>query len=48
MTLLVARVSVATNIAPNELLETPPHIFWAMVSVLKEQSREHKKGTHNG
>jgi hypothetical protein len=43
MTLLVARVAVATSISPNELLETPPHIFWAMVSVLKEQSREASK-----
>jgi hypothetical protein len=33
----VARVAVATGIAPNELLEAPPRIFWAMVKVLEEQ-----------
>jgi hypothetical protein len=38
--LLVARVAVATSIAPNELLEAPPEIFWAMVSVLEEQAQQ--------
>jgi hypothetical protein len=38
--LLVARVSVATGIAPNDLLEAPPAVFWAIVTVLKEQARE--------
>jgi hypothetical protein len=40
MTMLVAQVSVATSIAPNDLLETPPDVFWAIVAVLKEQSRK--------
>jgi hypothetical protein len=36
----VARVAIATSIAPNELLEAPPEIFWAMVAVLEEQQQE--------
>jgi hypothetical protein len=43
MTLLVAQVAVATSISPNELLKTPPDIFWAIVSVLKEQARQNSK-----
>jgi hypothetical protein len=38
--LLVARVAVATSIAPNELLDAPPEIFWAMVAVLEEQAQQ--------
>lgn len=33
-------MAVATSIAPNELLEAPPEVFWAMVSVLEEQQQE--------
>ena len=40
MTMLVALVSVATSIAPNDLLDTPPDVFCAIVAVLKEQSRK--------
>jgi hypothetical protein len=40
MTMLVAQVSVATSIAPNDLLDTSPDVFWAIVAVLKEQSRK--------
>jgi hypothetical protein len=40
MTMLVAQVSVATSIAPNDLLDTPPDVFWAIVAVLNEQSRK--------
>ena len=36
----MARVAVATSIAPNELLEAPPEVFWAMVAVLEEQQQE--------
>lgn len=43
MTLLVARVAVATGISPNELLEAPPDVFYAIVAVLKEQAREAEK-----
>lgn len=38
--MLVAQVAVATSIAPNELLEAPPEIFWAMVQVLIDQQNE--------
>jgi hypothetical protein len=37
---LVAQVAIATSISPNELLEAPPEIFWAMVQVLNEQQQE--------
>jgi len=40
MTMLVAQVSVATSIAPNDLLDTSPDVFWAIVAVLKEQARK--------
>jgi hypothetical protein len=33
-------MAIATSIAPNELLEAPPRVFWAMVEVLREQSKE--------
>ena len=39
MTMLVAQVAVATSIAPNDLLDTPPDVFWAIVAVLKEHRR---------
>lgn len=44
MTLLVAQVAVATSISPNELLEAPPDVFWAMVTVLRQQAREQRGG----
>jgi len=43
MTLLVARVAVATSIAPNDLMAAPAEVFWAMVAVLEEQQRELEK-----
>ena len=43
MTMLVAQVSVATSIAPNDLLDAPPDVFLAMVAVLKQQAREANK-----
>jgi hypothetical protein len=43
MTMLVAQVAVATSISPNELLAAPPDVFWAIVAVLKEQSRQSSK-----
>jgi hypothetical protein len=36
-------MAVATHIAPNDLLDAPPEIFWAMVAVLKEQQDEVEK-----
>lgn len=44
MTLLVARVAVATSIAPNDLLDAPSEVFWAMVAVLEEQAKESNRG----
>lgn len=43
MTMLVAQVAVATSIAPNELLDTPSDVFWAIVAVLKEQARQNAR-----
>jgi len=45
MTLLVAQVAVATSISPNDLLECPPDVFRAIVSVLKQQAREAEANT---
>jgi hypothetical protein len=33
-------VAIATSISPNELLDAPPEVFWAMVQVLEEQQQE--------
>ena len=33
-------MSVATSIAPNDLLDADPEIFWAMLHVLDEQNKE--------
>ena len=38
--MLVAQMSVATGIAPNDLLDAPPEVFRAM---LKELSDRNKK-----
>ena len=43
MTMLVAQVAVATSISPNELLDAPPDVFFAIVAVLKEQARQANK-----
>jgi hypothetical protein len=36
-------MAIATSIAPNDLLEAPPEVFWAMVEVLREQATEAEK-----
>jgi hypothetical protein len=41
--MLVARVSVATGISPNELLAAPPEVFRAIIKVLNDQADEIKK-----
>jgi len=41
--MLVAQLSIATGIAPNDLLDTPPEIFRAMIKVLNDRSKEAKK-----
>lgn len=43
MTLAVARIAVETGISPNELLETPPDVFYAIIAVLNERAREAEK-----
>jgi len=43
MTMLVAQVSVATGIAPNDLLDAPPDVFRAIIKVLNERADNHKK-----
>jgi hypothetical protein len=43
MTMLVAQMSIATSIAPNDLLDAPPEVFRAMLKVLNDRSKESKK-----
>jgi len=41
--MLVAQMSVATGIAPNDLLDAPPEVFRAMLNLLHQQSKESRK-----
>lgn len=41
--MLVAQMSVATSIAPNDLLDAPPEVFAAMVKVLSDRTKEAKR-----
>jgi hypothetical protein len=41
--MLVAQMSIATGISPNELLDTPPEVFRAMLKVLQDRTKESKK-----
>ena len=43
MTRLIAELSVATSISPNELLKAEPSILEAMINVLEKQSKSFKK-----
>ncbi|HEY7821848.1 MAG TPA: hypothetical protein VIG24_03385 [Acidimicrobiia bacterium] len=43
MTMLVAQMSIATGIAPNDLLDAPPEVFRAMVKVLSDRNKERQK-----
>jgi len=43
MTMLVAQVSVATGIAPNELLDAPPDVFRAIIKVLNDRAKQQRK-----
>jgi hypothetical protein len=40
--MLVAQVSVATGIAPNDLLDAPPDVFRAIIKVLNERADKQK------
>jgi hypothetical protein len=48
MTMLVAQVSVATGIAPNDLLDAPPDVFRAIIKVLNERADKQKKADRRG
>lgn len=41
--MLVAQVAVATGIAPNDLLDTPPDVFRALLHVLNERTKAQNK-----
>ena len=41
--MLVAQMSVATGIAPTDLMETPPDVFAAMLHVLNERTKAQNK-----
>jgi hypothetical protein len=43
MTMLVAQMSVATGIAPNDLLDAPPDVFRAMLKVMQDRAKEQKR-----
>ena len=46
--MLVAQVSVATGIAPNDLLDAPPDVFRAIIKVLNERADKQKKADRRG
>jgi hypothetical protein len=48
MTMLVAQVSVATGIAPNDLLDAPPDVFRAILKVLNDRADKQKKANRRG
>jgi hypothetical protein len=48
MTMLVAQVSVATGIAPNDLLDAPPDVFRAILKVLNDRADKQKKADRRG
>ena len=41
--MLVAQMSVATGIAPNDLLDAPPDVFRAMLKVMQDRTKEQKR-----
>lgn len=41
--MLVAQMSIATSIAPNDLLDAPPEVFRAMLKVLHDRNNESSK-----
>ena len=46
--MLVAQVSVATGIAPNDLLDAPPDVFRAILKVLNDRADKQKKADRRG
>ena len=43
--MLVAQVSVATGIAPNDLLDAPPDVFRAIIKVLSDRADKQNKAS---
>lgn len=41
--MLVAQMSIATGIAPNDLLDAPPEIFRAMLKVMSDRAKKQKQ-----
>ena len=41
--MLVAQMSIATGIAPNDLLDAPPEVFRAMLKVLSDRAKDSKR-----
>jgi hypothetical protein len=40
MTWFIAQLAIATSIAPNDLLDTPPSVLAAMANILNEQGKK--------
>ena len=45
MTMLVAQLSVATRIAPNDLLDAPPEVFRAIIKVMADRAKAQKRSS---
>lgn len=43
MSWMVAEMAVATQIAPGDLLDTEPEVFWSIVAILERRAREAEK-----
>jgi hypothetical protein len=41
-------MSVATHIAPNDLLDAPSEVFWAIAEVLQRQAEEADRERRRG
>ena len=46
--MLVAQVSVATGIAPNDLLDAPPDVFRAILKVMGDRVKQQKRADRRG
>lgn len=46
--MLVAQMSVATGIAPNDLLDADPEVFSAMLKVLNDRTKAQNKANKRG
>jgi hypothetical protein len=48
MTMLVAQMSIATGIAPNDLLDAPPEVFRAMLKVMSDRAKKQDRAVRRG